>query len=260
MLDAARTAIAVARSLGIYYGSRRRTRAMEALYRGLLSAPSIVFDLGCHVGDRVACFRRLGARVLAVEPQPAFARTVEYLYRRDAGVTVLHAAVGAAEGEVELAVNVSNPTVSSTSPAFVAAASAGASGWVGQRWPRRLRVRQLTLDELIRRHGCPDFVKIDVEGAEAAVLSRLSVPLAALSFEFTTIQRQVAIECLDHCDRLGRYGFNAALGETQRLVHARWLDAQAMADWLQALPHEANSGDIYASREGEPRPPAPGHG
>jgi len=33
-----------------------------------------VFDIGAHVGDRVASFRRLGARIVAVEPQPAMVR------------------------------------------------------------------------------------------------------------------------------------------------------------------------------------------
>ena len=37
-----------------------------------------------HVGDRVAAFRSLGARVVAVEPQPALGEDLQLLYRRDA--------------------------------------------------------------------------------------------------------------------------------------------------------------------------------
>ena len=40
--------------------------------------------------------------------------------------------------------------------------------------------------------------------------------------------------------------FNAALGESQTLVHARWQSAEEIACWVAALPHAANSGDIYA--------------
>ncbi len=245
MLDAARTALGVARSLRIYYGDRERARAMDALYRPLVPAGSLAFDIGSHVGDRVACFRRLGARVVAVEPQPALVRTLRVLYRADAGVAVHRAAVGACDGEVELCVNVANPTVSTVSPAFIAAAS-GAAGWAGQRWTRVCRVPQITLDALIARHGRPAFVKIDVEGLEADVLAGLSAAVPALSFEFTTIQRGVALQCLRRCAQLGRYRFNAALGETQRMVHPRWLDAESIAAWLRALPHDANSGDVYA--------------
>jgi len=67
----------------------------------------------------------------------------------------------------------------------------------------------------------------------------------ALSFEFTTIQRAVALDALRGCTSLGYAQFNAALGESQTL--GPWREAQAMADWLTALPHDANSGDVYAS-------------
>ena len=73
MLETLRTARGVMRSLGIYYGwhQRRRSRAMDALYGRFVKRGDLVFDIGAHVGDRVAAFRRLGAKVVAVEPQPA---------------------------------------------------------------------------------------------------------------------------------------------------------------------------------------------
>ena len=71
MLGAVRTARATIRSLRIYYGDRRRAAAMDRLYGNFVRPGDLVFDVGAHVGDRVASFRRLGARVVAVEPQPA---------------------------------------------------------------------------------------------------------------------------------------------------------------------------------------------
>ena len=77
-----------------------------------------------------------------------------------------------------------------------------------------------TLDVLIERHGLPRFVKIDVEGFEDEVLAGLTRPLPALSFEFTTIQREVAYAAIERLVRGAPYAFNAVLGESQELVHA----------------------------------------
>jgi hypothetical protein len=103
-----------------------------------------------------------------------------------------------------------------------------------------------TLDALIARHGMPTFIKIDVEGFEEEALAGLARPPRALSFEFTTIQRDVAAACLTRCAALGYARYNAMLGESHALLHGDGVGADAIAGWLQALPPEANSGDVYA--------------
>jgi FkbM family methyltransferase len=243
--DFTRSTGGVLRSLRIYYGNRPRHHAMDALYAQFVRPGDLVFDIGSHVGDRIAAFRRLGGRVVALEPQPHLARLLMLLYGWRRSVTILHAAAGAAPGRLELHLNLANPTVTTGSTALITAAET-AEGWCDQRWTRRISVIQTTLDTLVRDHGTPVFIKIDVEGLEAEVIAGLSHPVAALSFEFTMIQRDVAHAALDRCAALGRYRFNAALGESQRLLSDRWLEANEIRDWLDALPPDANSGDIYA--------------
>ena len=247
MFEGLRVARGVARSLWIYYGRRGHGAAMDRLYGQFVKPGDLVFDAGAHVGDRVAAFRRLKARVVAIEPQPALVRTLKLLYGRDRDVAIEPAALGAAAGTVELRVNIDNPTVSTASADFVAAAR-DAVGWHDQAWTGRVTVPMTTLDALIARHGVPAFIKIDVEGFEAEALAGLTRPVAALSFEFTTIQRGVAQAALDCCIALGFTGFDAALGESQTLVHGTWRSADAMRRWLAGLPDDANSGDIYAVR------------
>src|SRR5437868_6636697 len=220
---------------------------MDRLYARFVKSGDLVFDVGSHVGDRIAAFRRMGTRVVACEPQPALVKTLRLIYGRDAKVAIEPVAVGRTGGEIELRINVDNPTVSTASREFVKA-SESAPGWQGQNWDKTVTVPMTTLDALIARHGVPAFIKIDVEGFEAEALAGLTQPVAALSFEFTTIQRDVARACLLRCQELGYVRYNAALGESQTLVHDDWQTARAIGRWLDDLPMETNSGDVYAAR------------
>src|SRR5262249_13553802 len=88
VLELLRTARGIFRSLRLYYGDRGRRAAMERLYAQFIEPGDLVFDIGAHVGDRIAAFRRLGARVVAVEPQPPLAKVLRLLYGRDRNVTI----------------------------------------------------------------------------------------------------------------------------------------------------------------------------
>jgi FkbM family methyltransferase len=235
----------LARSLDVYYGDPARDAAMDALYRRFVKRGDVVFDIGAHVGDRIASFRRLGARVVALEPQPDCADVVQIIHGGDPAVRLVREACGPRAGRMTMHVNSANPTVSTISPEFIAAAH-GAGGWEGQTWDRTLEVRVTTLDRLVANHGVPAFTKIDVEGFEDQVLEGLTTPVPALSFEFTTIQREVALRCIERLRALGRYRFDIALGESQQLTFGTPVPGSEMAAHVISLPHAANSGDIYA--------------
>jgi FkbM family methyltransferase len=235
----------VLRSLRMYHGDRAREAAMDRLYARYLGTDELAFDIGAHVGDRVSSFRRLGCRVVALEPLPLCQRILRLVHGRDRQVSLVAAAAGSRAGRALLHVNRANPTVCTLSTAFVRA-TCGAPGWEGQEWDARIEVPVVTLDQLVAAHGPPRFVKIDVEGFEPEVLRGLTYPVPALSFEFTTIHRQAAHDCLALLERLGAYRFDVALGESQQLEFGEPVAARSLAAWLDALPDAANSGDVYA--------------
>ena len=153
-------------------GGGRLTR----FYEQFLSPGDLAFDLGAHVGNRVRVFRRLGARVVAVEPQPDLVTVLRLLYGRDPAVRLESCGVAATTGTSTLHLSSRTPTVSSFAGSWIDEVSTD-PGFRRVRWDQALPMRMTTLDELIARHGEPQFCKIDVEGFEHEVLSGLSRPL-----------------------------------------------------------------------------------
>lgn len=232
----------VLRSLAIYYAPGR-VRRLTRFYEPFIRPGDLCFDVGAHVGNRVAAWNRLGARVVAVEPQAHLMAWLRRLYGRTPGVTLVEAAAGAIPGTAILRHDPRNPTVSTLSDDWIGAVSREPSfGRV--RWRAAESVRVTTLDALIELYGPPRLCKIDVEGFEAETLSGLSVALPIISFEYIPAAIDVARTCLGRLAQLGTYEFNWFPGETHRWVSPAWLSPAEMAAQLDAPAIGRESGDI----------------
>jgi hypothetical protein len=145
----------------------------------------------------------------------------------------------------DLAVSSRHPTVSSMNDAFVAGSST-TPGFDHVRWDRSERVRMVTLDGLIERHGLPAYIKIDVEGFELEVLSGLSRPVALVSFEYLPAFVSLTHDVIARLEALGSYRFNPVVGERSGFLWSDWRDAAAVRTWLDTLNADGPSGDLFA--------------
>jgi FkbM family methyltransferase len=238
-------AYGIARSLVMYHGVPGKHRRMVRFYGEFLGPGDVGFDVGAHAGNRVRAWRALGARVVAVEPQPDFVRLLRLFFGRDRDVTIVAKALGAEPGTARMGISTATPTVSSMAPGWIETVATDRS-FAAVRWDRSVEVAVTTLDDLIAAHGEPAFCKIDVEGFEADVLRGLSRPLRALSFEYLPMAHDAALAVLDLVERSGDYRYKYSPIETMRWASDRWLDATELLALLERYRPTGRSGDVYA--------------
>ena len=237
--------IGLLRSLAIYHAIPRRQRRLRRFYAQFVSPGDLVFDLGAHVGNRTRAFAAMGCRVVAVEPQPDFARLLRLLFAGSSRVEVIEAAVGSEPGHTPLFISERFPTVS-TIAARWHEARAREPDFSAVRWNRRMDVETTTLDVLIERFGMPAFVKIDVEGSEPNVLAGLTHPVRSLSFEYLPRALEYARACATRLETLGHYQFNWSAGESYELAAERWMTDAGLSAALETEGAQRRPGDVYA--------------
>lgn len=232
------------RSILIYFAIPFRMGRLARFYAQFVEPGDLCFDVGAHVGNHIAAWLRLDARVIAVEPQPQLMVWLQQTYGPRPDVTLIEAAAGSEPGKQTLYLSQRTPTVSTLSQQWMAAVKRDAS-FAGVKWDAVLSVPVITLDTLIERYGKPAFCKIDVEGYELEVLRGLSMPVRALSFEYIPASLDTAVACIERLAHLGQYEYNWSTDESHRLQSATWLNPTDMVTQLQSIAGNSRSGDIY---------------
>lgn len=199
---ARRRILAVARRLGLEPGLRRvqdllapwevrRNRRDDAHLTAIMAAAlrpdANCVDVGANVGDVLGTMVRLApeGRHIAYEPLPELASALAH---RFPGVDVRNAALADEPGEVTFYRNLSADSRSGLQPSEEFEA---------------FTVKVEALDRSLPEDFAPDFIKVDVEGAELAVL-RGSIE---------TLRRHRPIVALEHGS------LALAFGTTHRMVH-----------------------------------------
>ena len=234
-------------------------RRARQFFSKFIKRGDLCFDIGANIGNRTEIFTRLGATVIAVEPQEVCAKEIDFKYKGKPNVVVIQKAVGAKEGLTEIMINTGCNCCSSLSKEWIGCASSGRLA--GSKWDRKEMVQVTTLDKLINEYGLPKFCKIDVEGFEFEVIKGLSSPIRSMSLEFHAEFLEPTISSIKKLSDLGLNWFNYSVAESMILSLKKWVNANDICDILKDIPDKGIYGDLYATAsakvarcKGLPRP------
>jgi FkbM family methyltransferase len=200
----------------------------------------LCFDIGASYGARAEVFLRLGAKVVAFEPQRDCIDEIAARLWPHPRLELVNAAVGSRCGQGKLYIK-NHPMISSLVKDWEASAL------------RAIPVPVTTLDDAIEKFGVPDYCRIDVEGYEREVLKGLNQPIAILSFEYRLEGEGMsqALACLDRLASFGELLVNVAPAETPKFAAPTWWTKNAFCDFFRReLPQKPGFkyGEIFVKR------------
>lgn len=226
-------------------------RKLLRFYSQFVNEGDLCFDIGANIGNRTSVFLKLGATVVAVEPQNICMQKLLKKYGNNDKVFLVHKALGAREGEGNLILSNSH-TVSSMSKEWIDCVRDSDMFFTSTsafQWHKNVSVPIITLDRLIEKYGSPTVCKIDVEGFEYQVIKGLSQPVKVISFEFTRTPKLInlAVKSIKHLATIGNVQFNYSFGESMVFALPEWVNDSKICNVLLSIPYKtAFSGDIYA--------------
>ena len=117
------------------------------------------------MGNRISPLLKIGALVLAVEPQDKCVALLKRKYKNK--IEILKKGVGRNNEILDFHISV-NSVLSSFSIDFIDKTKT--DRFSNNTWDKTVQVEIVTLDNIIDEYGQPHFIKIDVEGFELEVL------------------------------------------------------------------------------------------
>lgn len=202
---------------------RERRGKLARFYSQFIRPNDVVFDIGANIGVYSEVFQSVGARVIAVEPNPEVAEQIAWTTSRER-VTIVNAAVGGTAGKCKLFVN------------EVTVISSVSADWVereqGGKWVKEIEVDMVAIDDLVAKYGMPRFIKLDVEGFEVTALSGMTEQPEYLSFEFhrETLDKDEA--CFEKLSPSTRFDF--VISEPFKFEIDQWVDRKEILSRLRA--------------------------
>lgn len=208
-------------------------------YRELLQGfrkGDLIFDVGANFGYKTDVFLKVGARVVAVDPDDFSQRILQQKfldYRLKRKPLVLVAKALGEESSVQhMWIDERGSALNTLSNKWAEALRQDQIRFGHPvKFSESKEVEVVTIEELIRLYGEPFFIKVDVEGHELAVLRGMRRPVPYLSFEVNLPEfKEEGLECIQVLARLKPSGkFNYTSNCRNGLALREWVSTDEVS-------------------------------
>jgi len=202
----------------------------------------LLFDIGCNIGLWTDANYKQGVKIVGVEPHPELYQGLLGKFQDNKDIIIVNRAVSDVSDEMIDFYLASTHWASTASLEFKQSA-------IHLMTYIDIKARTITIDDLIKEYGEPDYIKIDVERYEPIALRGLTHKTGMIAFEWDNEHLENACECVTRLSSLGYKDFSVYETDTYTYIPTEWYSSDCVLEQLNNefhIQHGYKWGMIYA--------------
>ncbi len=206
--------------------------SVSELSRNWGVTPNGVLHIGAHLGEEAQEYENFNwLPIIWVEAQPLLAKQLETKFQRP-----IHRVINAAiwnEDNISLKLHVASNSMSSSLLEF----GSHASSYPEIQYVDEVNVLTKRIDSLLDASEIPNFLNVDIQGAELAALQSLGALISKVDYIFVEVNKK---EVYKECTKVGELDLFLEQNGFKR-VTTRWYIIQGWGDALYIRKNKIES-------------------